>query len=613
MTKQSILAGLFLLFGSLTALAQTSKLLTKSPYDNMRDAILSSPGQMTTDKLEMLQKAYQDYYLSEQGLAKQNGVFVGTDKWLKTKKVTTADGVETVVEYQYDERGRIVEEVITENHVPSHKATHTYTEKGQVACIYQMDWDASSSSWYLVGKDELTYNTDGAELSEIIYSYDKTTQMLYPVIVFAYEYGDNGELLKRIYKSGRTSIDTPFACGDQTEYTWTDGKVTQQIDYVLGSNGETFVPTRKEENHYRDGYANYNAIYTYADGKWKGEKMSESIYVGDYYIGSYQLSGWDDEYDTWASGTKREYADRTDYHDLTNEAVWVPKQKGWVTTLDVDQTRDADRRVTESHDVRAVVENGEQKITYGVKSFFTYNDLVTSEKKYEYNGDAKDWAFVGTEESEHDSNGNLSLVKVYDASGKLVSTSVNTWEKITLDDPNVEIYLAGSMTGFNPKSEYKMKSAGNGALVLNNVIIKKDDLLYFIKKNWSLVLGCRKGETVNAGTKFQLVKQGEIDNNQFDFITLNMNADQVLCKSIILYYRTGELLIELDETTPVNLVSVDGGTIVVQGKKIVTKGAKDVKVYTSNGQLVSQTAETTVEPGLYMVVADGKTQKVLVK
>lgn len=53
--------------------------------------------------------------------------------------------------------------------------------------------------------------------------------------------------------------------------------------------------------------------------------------------------------------------------------------------------------------------------------------------------------------------------------------------------------------------------------------------------------------------------------------------------------------------------------ITVLGRKITTEGAETVSVYNLSGQLISKDAVTSVEPGTYIVRADGKSIKVLVK
>lgn len=61
------------------------------------------------------------------------------------------------------------------------------------------------------------------------------------------------------------------------------------------------------------------------------------------------------------------------------------------------------------------------------------------------------------------------------------------------------------------------------------------------------------------------------------------------------------------------LVASDAAKVKVQGGTISVAGAENVAVYTTAGTLVSKAASSTVASGLYIVVADGKVQKVAVK
>lgn len=71
--------------------------------------------------------------------------------------------------------------------------------------------------------------------------------------------------------------------------------------------------------------------------------------------------------------------------------------------------------------------------------------------------------------------------------------------------------------------------------------------------------------------------------------------------------------ITIGDETAVNHVAADGQTVRVVGRKITTRGARHVTVHNAAGQLISTNDVTPVEPGIYIVQADGKTIKVVVK
>lgn len=71
--------------------------------------------------------------------------------------------------------------------------------------------------------------------------------------------------------------------------------------------------------------------------------------------------------------------------------------------------------------------------------------------------------------------------------------------------------------------------------------------------------------------------------------------------------------ITVEDTTAINKVAEDHQMITVLGRKITTEGTETVSVYNLSGQLISKDGVASVEPGTYIVRADGKSIKVLVK
>ncbi len=65
--------------------------------------------------------------------------------------------------------------------------------------------------------------------------------------------------------------------------------------------------------------------------------------------------------------------------------------------------------------------------------------------------------------------------------------------------------------------------------------------------------------------------------------------------------------------TGVDNITAQVGKVAVDGRTITVSGADNVAVYGIGGQLLSKQNVTTVEPGVYVVVANGKSTKVIVK
>ena len=69
----------------------------------------------------------------------------------------------------------------------------------------------------------------------------------------------------------------------------------------------------------------------------------------------------------------------------------------------------------------------------------------------------------------------------------------------------------------------------------------------------------------------------------------------------------------VDPSAVSSIETGNGARISVAAGNVTVEGAASVAVYDLNGRLVGNTASTSVQPGIYVVLADGKASKVLVK
>lgn len=68
-----------------------------------------------------------------------------------------------------------------------------------------------------------------------------------------------------------------------------------------------------------------------------------------------------------------------------------------------------------------------------------------------------------------------------------------------------------------------------------------------------------------------------------------------------------------DVVTAINSVTNEAVKVSVNGRTIDVAGASSVAIYNTAGALVSRNATTMLPAGVYVVVADGKSYKVIVK
>jgi hypothetical protein len=211
---------------------------------------------------------------------------------------------------------------------------------------------------------------------------------------------------------------------------------------------------------------------------------------------------------------------------------------------------------------------------------------------------------VGTM-SESDANQTITLTSTPLPALNAVEYTLNTYslqgdgspESFFKPDANEVLNLRGwyfadngpQLRGYSAAHQHRGQSAdldftyfaGDNTLV-EGEFVQVNKLVAQLKEAW---------EPENAPSR---IKQS--DNNAFQNYTL--------------------LVTELPEpgtVTGVDNVVSEIAKISVADRTITVAGAHTVAVYNMNGQVLSKQSVTTVEPGIYVVVANGKSTKVLVK
>lgn len=585
-------------------------------------------GKPTDAQLATLRQAYQKA-VEQTRIAKESGIaatqakgtrsiVVGEGGWRMTSQVTKdADGnpISEVI-YTYDNKGREVlalhNDIEGTNTFPSWKAVTEYDDNGNQTLDMRQTYNRETQEWYTTFQRNEEYNADGIQTLLEIYYYDYNQLETYLAQRRQSLYDERGNLLAVVDFGGKNSASDHYQWGSKYEYTYDEhNRETSYVSSYMNGNDE-FVNYVKLEYAYNQlGYKTDEARYEWTNEQWQGTH-AEGTYYDEYgnWYGYYNHDGWDATSNIWASGSKSIQKAKGGYW-TSNNYTWIPSRKDWVCNSEQDVELDSEGRATlwylYNYDVAA---DGTTTFNYGYRDEMSYDGNITYTNQYSRSSAAGSWIFTGAYASTSNENGLASKDERFNSSKELESTTFYEWKYLTWGTEYNDVYLRGKMTNWAALDEYKMTDLHDGTLELYNITIKKDDEFKFADAEW---------QETNWGGNVQ-VGENQINYNERTFLTsnggnlmLNMDADEVLIKKITLNFLTGELYMEYDATTAVNQVAADGSTITVQGNKIVTVGAKNVKVYSADGTLVSRQAVTSVQPGMYIVKADAKVIKVQVK
>ena len=161
----------------------------------------------------------------------------------------------------------------------------------------------------------------------------------------------------------------------------------------------------------------------------------------------------------------------------------------------------------------------------------------------------------------------------------------------------------GEASEWQFENRYVGKDMGNGIVVWNDVTIKNGEMFKFASDDWMTF----DWGTAYDGEYIPFDQPVKLTNKGMN-IKLDMEGTEMTFKSISLNVLTGVVAFE---TYPTSVGSPEAKrvNIFANNGKIVVQNAKDVKVYSASGELISTAAVTPVEKGLYVVKAGGKTVK----
>ena len=420
--------------------------------------------------------------------------------------------------------------------------------------------------------------------------------------MITYEYDDNGNKTKEV-ESKLVAPPNTYAKTRETVWVY-NGSPINTLFYYLNYDDTGAISHGYKSAYEFDsfGHRTMQEESYYVNNEWVPSSRQEWKWDGNYRYMSLRLYDWDNTTKKWQSGNKEVAEERTPgkVNVVYGKYDWDAAKQDWVV-------------------------NGEQKEGYneygdlilysylenygGVYTGWRYNIDIISEQYqtvhfYDWSQDTNDWIETSYSNEIYDENGNIETSSVYNSDNKLESTSEYTWEKFNIGtDVYPDCYIVGEASEWQFENSLVGKDMGNGIVVWNDVTIKNGEMFKFASDDWMTF----DWGTAYDGEYIPFDQPVKLTNKGMN-IKLDMEGTEMTFKSISINVLTGVVAFE---TYPTSVGSPEAKrvNIFANNGKIVVQNAKDVKVYSASGELISTAAVTPVEKGLYVVKAGGKTVK----
>lgn len=420
--------------------------------------------------------------------------------------------------------------------------------------------------------------------------------------MITYEYDDNGNITKEV-ESKLVAPPNTYAKTRETVWVY-NGSPINTLYYYLNYDDTGAISHGYKSAYEFDsfGHRTMQEESYYVNNEWVPSSRQEWKWDGNYRYMSLRLYDWDNTTKKWQSGNKEVAEERTPgkVNVVYGKYDWDAAKQDWVV-------------------------NGEQKEGYneygdlilysylenygGVYTGWRYNiDIISEQHKtvhfYDWSQDTNDWIETSYSNEIYDENGNIATSSMYNSDNKLESTSEYTWEKFNIGtDVYPDCYMVGEASEWQFENSLVGKDMGNGIVVWNDVTIRNGEMFKFASDDWMTF----DWGTAYDGEYIPFDQPVKLTNKGMN-IKLDMEGTEMTFKSISINVLTGVVAFE---TYPTSVGSPEAKrvNIFANNGKIVVQNAKDVKVYSASGELISTAAVTPVEKGLYVVKAGGKTVK----
>ena len=505
---------------------------------------------------------------------------------------------------QTDNRGKFINEqrvrdmqrdnLMADKHKPSRSIVVT-NEQWRNTKIVEKDANGN-----VTGTTEVEF-LDNGNIKSKVSSFYQDGQIIGGYMI-TYEYDDNGNITKEV-ESKLVAPPNTYAKTRETVWVY-NGSPINTLYYYLNYDDTGAISHGYKSAYEFDsfGHMTMQEESYYVNNEWVPSSRQEWKWDGNYRYMSLRLYDWDNTTKKWQSGNKEVSEERTPgkVNVVYGKYDWDAAKQDWVV-------------------------NGEQKEGYneygdlilysylenygGVYTGWRYNiDIISEQHKtvhfYDWSQDTNDWIETSYSNEIYDENGNIATSSMYNSDNKLESTSEYTWEKFNIGtDVYPDCYIVGEASEWQFENSLVGKDMGNGIVVWNDVTIKNGEMFKFASDDWMTF----DWGTAYDGEYIPFDQPVKLTNKGMN-IKLDMEGTEMTFKSISINVLTGVVAFE---TYPTSVGSPEAKrvNIFANNGKIVVQNAKDVKVYSASGELISTAAVTPVEKGLYVVKAGGKTVK----
>lgn len=505
---------------------------------------------------------------------------------------------------QTDNRGKFINEqrvrdmqrdnLMADKHKPS-RSIVVNNEQWRNTKIVEKDANGN-----VTGTTEVEF-LDNGNIKSKVSSFYQDGQIIGGYMI-TYEYDDNGNITKEV-ESKLVAPPNTYAKTRETVWVY-NGSPINTLYYYLDYDDTGAISHGYKSAYEFDsfGHMTMQEESYYVNNEWKPSSRQEWKWDGNYRYMSLRLYDWDNTTKKWQSGNKEVSEERTPgkVNVVYGKYDWDAAKQDWVV-------------------------NGEQKEGYneygdlilysylenygGVYTGWRYNiDIISEQHKtvhfYDWSQDTNDWIETSYSNEIYDENGNIATSSMYNSDNKLESTSEYTWEKFNIGtDVYPDCYIVGEASEWQFENSLVGKDMGNGIVVWNDVTIKNGEMFKFASDDWMTF----DWGTAYDGEYIPFDQPVKLTNKGMN-IKLDMEGTEMTFKSISLNVLKGVVAFE---TYPTSVGSPEAKrvNIFANNGKIVVQNAKDVKVYSASGELISTAAVTPVEKGLYVVKAGGKTVK----
>lgn len=505
---------------------------------------------------------------------------------------------------QTDNRGKFINEqrvrdmqrdnLMADKHKPS-RSIVVNNEQWRNTKIVEKDANGN-----VTGTTEVEF-LDNGNIKSKVSSFYQDGQIIGGYMI-TYEYDDNGNITKEV-ESKLVAPPNTYAKTRETVWVY-NGSPINTLYYYLDYDDTGAISHGYKSAYEFDsfGHMTMQEESYYVNNEWVPSSRQEWKWDGNYRYMSLRLYDWDNTTKKWQSGNKEVSEERTPgkVNVVYGKYDWDAAKQDWVV-------------------------NGEQKEGYneygdlilysylenygGVYTGWRYNiDIISEQHKtvhfYDWSQDTNDWIETSYSNEIYDENGNIATSSMYNSDNKLESTSEYTWEKFNIGtDVYPDCYIVGEASEWQFENSLVGKDMGNGIVVWNDVTIKNGEMFKFASDDWMTF----DWGTAYDGEYIPFDQPVKLTNKGMN-IKLDMEGTEMTFKSISLNVLKGVVAFE---TYPTSVGSPEAKrvNIFANNGKIVVQNAKDVKVYSASGELISTAAVTPVEKGLYVVKAGGKTVK----